>query len=425
VNDPDYARRVIDDELDELLLDLAAIALEGAKAVGKTATAIRRVKTVHRLDSRLQSDLALADLESLMEGPHPTLLDEWQRSPFVWDLVRRAVDDRAAPGTFLLAGSAVPNELPAHSGAGRIVSLRMRPMTLSERGIETPTVSLADLLKGERHRISGSTEVRLGDYAQEIVGSGFPGIRSSLPRSQRRQLDAYILRIVERDFDEVGHRVRAPATLRRWMTAYAAATATTASYETIRRAATPGEEIAPSRATTQPYREALERLFLVDPVPGWAPTRNRIARVALPPKHHLADPALAARLLDVGVDDLLTGRDPGPRIPRDGPLLGALFESLVTLSVRTYAQAAEASVGHLRTKGGDREVDLIVSRGGRVVALEVKLAQTIDDRDVRHLHWLAGQLGDDLMDMVVITTGPYAYRRPDGVAVVPAALLGP
>jgi predicted AAA+ superfamily ATPase len=114
-----------------------------------------------------------------------------------------------------------------------------------------------------------------------------------------------------------------------------------------------------------------------------------------------------------------------PPIPRDGTLLGALFESLVTLCVRAYAQAAEARVGHLRTWSGDREVDLMIERGGQILAIEVKLSQTVNDRDVRHLRWLQETLGQSLADAIVITTGPAAYRRPDGIAVVPAALLGP
>ena len=131
-------------------------------------------------------------------------------------------------------------------------------------------------------------------------------------------------------------------------------------------------------------------------------------------------------MLGVGEDALLSGEDAGPPVPRDGTLLGHLFESLVALSVRVYAQAAEAGVGHLRTAGGKQEVDLIVERDDRrVVAVEVKLSGSVGDRDVRHLLWLRDRLGDALLDAVVVTTGPQAYRRPDGVAVVPAALLGP
>ena len=190
-------------------------------------------------------------------------------------------------------------------------------------------------------------------------------------------------------------------------------------------AATSGEGEKPAKTTIQPYREILERLWILDPVPAWLPSRNRLNRLAQPPKHHLADPALAARLLGLDADALLSGRESGPSIPRDGSLLGQLFESLVTLCVRVHAQAAEAHVKHLRLHSGRQEVDLIVERADqRVVAIEVKLGRTVEQDDARHLLWLREQIGEDLIDAVVIHTGPQAYRRKDGIAVVPLALLG-
>ena len=209
------------------------------------------------------------------------------------------------------------------------------------------------------------------------------------------------------------------------MRAYAAATATTTSFEKIRDAATSDEVEKPSRPTAISYRDTLERLWILDPIPAWLPTMSRLARLSSPPKHHLADPALAARLLRVDVGTLLKGGRGDLDIPRDGTLLGALFESLVTLCVRVYAQRIEAHVFHLRTRRGEHEVDLIVERGQSTVALEVKLGETATDADVRHLLWLKQQIGDELADAVVVTTGREAYRRRDGIAVVPASLLGP
>lgn len=421
-----YVRRVVDDELDELITALPAIALEGAKAVGKTASAARRARTMRRLDDPEQLALAEADPSAALAGAPPVLLDEWQRLPTLWDRVRRAVDEGAAPGAFLLAGSAAPLTAPAHSGAGRISTLRMRPLSLAERGLIAPTVSLERLLRGGRPAVAGRSPLGLEDYAAEVVRSGYPGMRRLRGRALRAQLDGYLQRLAERDFEEIGRRVRAPQTLRRWMTAYAAATGTSASYETIRDAATGGEGQKPARTTTGPYRDALERLFVIEPLPAWLPTRNRLARLSAGPVHHMVDPALAARLLGLDADGLLEGRTAGPPVPRRGPVIGALFQSLVTQSVRVYAQRAEARVAHLRLHSGAREVDLIVERGdGRIVAIEVKLAQAVGDDDVRHLRWLAQQVGADMLDAVVVTTGTEAYRRRDGIAVVPAALLGP
>jgi predicted AAA+ superfamily ATPase len=420
-----YTPRVVDGELDELLTSLPAIALEGPKGVGKTETARRRAKSVIEMDDPAQQVLAEADPAAGLPGDAPVLIDEWQRVPPVWDAVRRAVDREGRPGSFLLTGSATPAAPPSHSGAGRIATVRMRPMSLSERGVQEATVSLGTLLGGGRRAVGGRTEVALDDYVEEIVRSGFPGLRRLHGRGLRTQLDGYVRRIIDTDFQEQGHTVRRPEVLERWMTAYAAATATTASFETIRDAATGGLGEKPAKTTTQPYREVLERLWIVDPVPAWLPTRNHLNRLAQPPKHHLADPALAVRLLGLDADALLQGREAGPAMPRDGTLLGHLFESLVTLCVRVYAQAAEARVKHLRLHGGRREIDLIVERADqRVIAVEVKLSRTVHDADVKNLLWLQDEIGDDLIDAMVITTGPQAYRRRDGVAVVPAALLG-
>jgi predicted AAA+ superfamily ATPase len=422
----DYVTRVVDAELDQLLRDLPALALEGPKGVGKTATARRRARTCLALDDPAQRQLVEADPEPLTDAEPPVLVDEWQLLPPVWDVVRRAVDAGAAPGRYLLTGSASPTSPPTHSGAGRIVTVRMRPLALSERLLAPAPVSLGELLRGARPAVRGKATLTLEDYAREILASGFPGIRRLSGRAQRRQLDGYVDRIVDRDFREQGHVVRKPALLRRWLTAYAAATATTTTWEKIRDAAACGHGEKPTKATTLPYRDVLEQLWILEPLPGWNPSRSFTSRLAHPPKHHLADPALAAALLGVDVDALLRGDAVGPPIPRDGALLGHLFESLVTLSVRVYAQAAEARVFHCRTMGGRQEIDLIVERRDqRVIAIEVKLSPSVTDADVRHLSWLHRELGDALLDRVVITTGREAYRRADGVAVVPAALLGP
>jgi predicted AAA+ superfamily ATPase len=299
----------------------------------------------------------------------------------------------------------------------------MRPMTLLERGIEDPAVSLGAVLAGARP-IEGVTDVALPDYAQEIVSSGFPAIRRLPGRARRAQLDGYLQRIVERDFVEQGVTVRRPATLFAWLTAYAAATSTTASYNAILDAATPALAEKPARSTTTVYRDTLDRLWLLDPVPAWLPTSNEFTRLGQSPKHHLADPALAARLLGLDVPALLSGQT---RVGGGlGTTVGALFESLVALQLRVFSQAAEASVHHLRTRNGDHEIDFIIQRADhRVIAAEVKLSPEVNDRDVAHLLWLRRALGDDVLDAMVINTGAHAYRRSDGVAVVPLALLGP
>jgi len=417
-----YNRRIIDDVLDELQPQLRAIVLEGPRAVGKTATAARRATTVLNLDLDSQRQLIEADPSLLASLPGPVLVDEWQRLPATWDIIRRLVDDASPRGRFLMTGSALPVGAAIHSGAGRIVPFRMRPLSLAERGLGKPTVSLAQLVNGQTG-VAGETKVALRDYVHEIVVSGFPGIREEPPRARRTELDAYIANAVSREFPQQGFKVRRPQALRDWLAAYAAATGTTTSYAGILDAATPNDAEKPSKDTIAGYREALASLWLLDPLPAWTTTNNALKRLGQASKHFLADPALAARLL--GQDEASLLRTDA-RTLKNGPMLGALFENLVTLSVHIYADAAECQVFHLRTRDGDHEVDLIVQRpDGAIAALEIKLTAAPNNSDGRHLNWLSRTIGDELVAKAIVTTGPYAYNRPDGITVVPAALLGP
>ena len=213
-------------------------------------------------------------------------------------------------------------------------------------------------------------------------------------RARQFQLDSYVARIVERELPENGVTIRRPDTLTSWLRAYGAATATDASYSTILDAATAGQDDKPrTRQRLTPIASTCTRIFVLDPIPAWIPTFNPIKRLTRTPKHHLVDPALAARLVGVGKSGLLIGE--GDRVAAStGTWLGALFESLTAQSVRVYAGAVGASVGHLRTKDSSREIDLVVEGADRqVVAIEVKLAATVSDHDVRHLNWLHTQIG--------------------------------
>jgi len=397
---------------------LPALAIEGAKGVGKSATAQRRSSSILRLDDDITREIVRADPSRLGSDTRPLLLDEWQRLPEVWDRVRRLVDDGAGPASFLLTGSAVPAGAAIHSGAGRIVGLRMRPLSLAERHPGLASVSLGALLSGNAGPLGGETSLTLTDYVREILRSGLPGIHPLAGRQLRTTLDGYLDNVIRREFSEQGLAVRRPDTLRAWLTAYAAATSTTSSYATILTAATARDGDPPAKTTTIAYRDILSQLWLLDPVEAWQPAGSELGRLAKAPKHQLADPALAARLLGLTEVDFVPGG-------RGARMLGHLFDHLVTMSVQAYAVIPEARVHYFRAPSGDHEVDIVVERGDQVVAIEVKLTRAADDHDVRHLLWLRERLGDRFADGIVVTTGTHAYRRSDGIGVVPAALLGP
>jgi predicted AAA+ superfamily ATPase len=423
----DYIRRVIDEELDALLPTAGAIAIEGPRFVGKTETAARRANTIYRLDEPARHAIIAADPDTVLRGDQPILVDEWQLEPATWDAVRREVDRNRRGSQFLLTGSASPSNPPTHSGGGRILSLRMRPMTLAERGVATPTVSIAELLEGDRPRLGGETRVSIDEYAHEITRSGFPDLRDSPERTVRAQLGGYLARIVDRDFRDLGGLdIRNKEGLRRWMQAYAAAVGSTTSYDKIRDAATGGYGAKPSRPTVATWFDVLERLWLIEPVPAWLPSRSDLSRLSRGPKHAFVEPALAARLRGASATTLLAGAPAGALANRnEATMFGALFESQVIQDVRVFAQAAEATVSHFRTEKGEHEIDVIVERADRkVLAIEAKVGGTITDEAVRHLVWLRERIGEDFLDGIVISTGPAAYRRRDGIGVVPLALLG-
>jgi len=285
-------------------------------------------------------------------------------------------------------------------------------------------VSFQKIVSGADQEISGRADMTLQQYTQEILASGLPGIRQDPPRLRARQLESYLDNALEHDIPVLGAQVRRPRTMRAWLTSYAAATASTASYTTILDAATPGETDKVSKPTVIVYRELLERIRLLDPLPAWVPALSPMKRLGMAPKHHLVDPALAAALLG-GSEQSLLDDSLAHIVPRQGSMLGALFESLVALTVRAFSDVLNARVSHMRTSDGAHEIDLIVERGDhKVIAIEVKLASAVREDDAKHLNWLQTQVGDQLIDKVIINTGQFAHRLPDGTAVIPLALLG-
>jgi hypothetical protein len=354
-----------------------------------------------------------------VQGEKPILIDEWQKVTESWTLVKKAVDIDYSGGQFLLTGS-LP-DAGTHSGAGRITSLRMRPMSFAERGLEKSTISFSDLLNGKA-AVQGETNYGPAQYGEEIARSGFFGIRGLEGSALDVALDGYIERNIDTEMKDVGLNVRRPATLRAWMASYAAATATNAKWETIGDAANQGSRQSPAKSTVIPYRDALTRLRILDELPPWLRTRNQFTRVSAASKHYLADPALAMRLLSKSPSQL-NSRAGYESHTSDKPLFGRMFEALVALEVRSAAEASFSKVMHFRDARGLREIDFIVERiDGKILAIEVKLAEVITDDDCHHLNWLELHLGSELIDKVVIYSGRHAYRQ-NGVALIPLALL--
>jgi predicted AAA+ superfamily ATPase len=415
-----YRNRVVDGELARRLETSGAVLVEGPKACGKTETARQKAASEVLLDVDEGARAAASvDPSLLLDGDAPRLLDEWQLEPRLWDYVRRAVDERGAPGQFILAGSAVPaDDSSRHSGAGRVSRLRMRPMSLFESGISDGAISLDEALNGGAVK-SADRGVGLPDLTEAIVRGGWPALRSLPTDAAAAAVADYLEEVSRIDINQVDGVRRDPVRVRRLIASLGRNVATYASMATLAADSAAGGEDPLKDDTVAAYLSALERLFVVEDQPPWQPHLRSRSRLRRSPKRHFVDPSLAAAAL---------GADPAALL-RDLRLLGFLFESLVIRDLRIYSQMGRGEVRQFRDNKG-LEVDAVVARPDRWGAFEIKLGgeKAIDDAARSLLKFAAeidtGKSGAPGV-LGVIVAGGYGYVRDDGVRVIPVASLGP
>ena len=414
-----YLPRIVDTELTELLGAAGAVLVEGPRASGKTATALQAAASAVLLDvDENARRMVGVDPAAVLAGDTPRLIDEWQVEPAIWNHVRRAVDRRGASGQFILTGSAVPaDDLTRHTGAGRFIRLRLRPLSLYESGRASGEISLRRLLDGETQR-SPRTALSIAEVAELVCAGGWPGhIGKPLPailRANRGYLDD----IRRADVSRVSGGARDPVKVGRLLQSLARNVATPVALTKL-AAEVGGEGQALKAETAAEYLDALERLMVVEPQPAWSPHLRSRATLRQAPVRHFVDPSLAAAALRAAPD----------RLTADLELLGLLFESLVVRDLRIHAQAADARVFHYREKDG-LEVDAVAEAAdGRWAAFEIKLGERWVEDGARNLRRLAGRMehsdhGPPAALAVIVPTG-YGSVRPGDVGVVPIGALGP
>lgn len=415
-----YIPRLADAELAARLRATGAVLIEGPRACGKTETALRAAGSAVRLDrDRAQRDAGLLDPTLLLDGSRPRLIDEWQLVPEIWNAVRNNVDDHPdEPGRFILTGSAVPNDdATRHSGAMRVTRFRMRPMSLAESGHSTRSVSLGALFDGVAPR-AVDPGLRIHDITERIAVGGWPGLVRRSPADAQVALRGYLDEIRRADLVRLDGVRRDPENVGRVIRSLARNVATEASARSI-AADVGGSEGAVDYHTVVDYVDALGRLFVLEDLPAWSPSlRSRsVLRKAM--TRHFVDPSLAVAAVGATPD----------RLVKDVEFLGLLFESLVIRDLRIYSQTSDATVFHYRENTG-LEADAIVERrDGRWAGFEVKLGPGAVDVAAAVLLRLAGRIDADRHGppaaLAVITGWGYAYRRPDGVSVIPIGTLAP
>ena len=421
-----YEKRLIDSILKEYVDELPAILLEGAKAVGKTETCKQLASTEYRMDNAAQRELLQNNPEIILQNSKPVLIDEWQLAPSLWSYVRHAVDDGLPNGSVLFTGSSIRVNSRVHSGAGRIIRLKLRPYSIEERNLSDSYIRIEDLFNFDsKATVNGETDKTLVDYLDEIYRSGFPGIRNKSERIRKVLLKSYVTNIAEHEFEENGFKILNPHSLLAWMRIYAASIGTETKQSTLINAATASDAI-PSAPTVSKYREALEILDINDEVQPFLPMGKIYGNLAKGTKHFMLDPAIALLLLGVEKDELIDYQVPKYVSRFHQTLTGQLIEAFVYQSLVVYADVNDAQLSYYRNSRGTREIDFILQKSHRLILFEVKTNPDVKDSYVRHLNWFEDEIGDEFkVTKVLLNTGRYAYtRREDHVHVIPLALLG-
>ena len=414
-----YLPRIADRELDARLAAAGAVLIEGPRACGKTETGRNRAASEVLLDVDANAQrMATLDPRLLLDGAEPRLIDEWQVAPTVWNHVRREVDRRPGKGHFILTGSSVPaDDETRHTGAGRISRLRLRTLSWYETGLSEGRVSLGDLLQGTFSSCA-IEEVSVADIATRLCRGGWPAdVELSLSSCLTARVD-YLEEIRRTDISRLDGVTRDPANVGRVLRSLARNVSTQASLSTI--AADAGGSDRPLRPdTVRTYLEALRRLMVYEEQPAWSPSLRSRSVLRGAPKRHFVDPSLAVAAI---------GADP-ERILAELEYMGLLFESLVYRDLAIYANASDAQMFHYRDN--TMEVDTVVqNRRGDWCAFEVKLGTGQADAAAAALLKLHDRVDTKIVGEpkalgVIVGTGAYAYRRPDGILVVPLAALGP
>ena len=420
MSEKSYLFRLCDQELRIALQSSGAVLIEGAKWCGKTRTASNAAKSILYMQDpdNTSSYQAMADTKPslLLKGETPRLIDEWQMAPILWDAVRFEVDKRGDAGQFILTGSAVPaDNVTAHTGTGRFSRILMRPMSLFESRESNGTVSLRDLFNGNQ-AIEALSELSIERIAFALCRGGWPASIMKNETSALRMSRDYVESVINHDVSRVDDVEKNPERVRLLLRSLGRNVATMASIQTIKNDIE-ATDISISDKTISSYLNALRRIFVVEDLPAWLPSMRSKTAIRTSSKRHFVDPSIATAVLRTNPDGLL----------HDFKTFGFLFESLCTRDIRIYSQVIDGDVFHYRDKSG-LESDLIVRlRDGRWAAIEVKLGNKQIEEAAQNLLALKTKIDEDKMGQVsflmVITGGQYAYRRTDGVLVVPIGCL--
>lgn len=419
----EYKSRIIDDVLKQKLLGKGAVLVEGAKWCGKTTTASKIAKSIIYMHDPAfrEQNIELVDINPalLLEGETPRLIDEWQIAPKLWDAIRFEVDQRDEFNQFILTGSSVPADFSEmfHSGVGRIARLLMRPMSLYESEDSNGSVSLLDLFADEN--ISGISELSLEKLAYLICRGGWPKTVDIDEKIALQQAFDYYDAVVNDDISRVDGVSRDAERSKNLLRSYARFIGSQAKNTSILNDLKTNEEESISSSTISSYIQALKKIFVIEESLAWNPNLRSKTSIRTSNTRYFSDPSIAVAALGLGPKDLIN----------DLNTMGLLFENLCIRDLRIYADTLNGTVYHYRDKNG-LECDAVMHlRNGSYGLIEIKLG---GDRAIEEAVYTLNKLSDNIdtdkmkrpsFKMILLGVGKYAYKRKDGILVVPISCL--
>ena len=421
----EYRKRLADEVLKDKLEASGAVLVEGAKWCGKTTTSKQIAKSILYMQepSQKRQNLQMADTNPslLLQGNIPRLIDEWQLAPKLWDAVRFEVDQRDNFGQFILTGSAVPPDTSeiSHSGTGRISRMLMRPMSLFESGESSGNVSLASLFN-ENYDVSASVESDIEELAFLICRGGWPkAVGKSVKVALQQAMDYYDA-VVNSDISRVDGKERNPERAKLLMRSYSRNIGSQAKFEEIRQDVLGNDVETFGIVTLYDYINALKKIFVIEDAPAWNPNLRSKTAIRNTDTRYFVDPSIATASMGLGPKDLFN----------DLNTMGLFFENLCVRDLRIYAQSIGGEIYHYRDRNG-LECDAVVHlRNGSYGLVEIKLGgdKLIEDgaATLTKLEKIIDttKMKSPSFKMILTGVGNYAFKRPDGILVVPIRSLG-
>lgn len=420
----EYRQRIVDDILLDKLEAKGAVLIEGPKWCGKTTTALQVAKSVIRMDDPTKRDenIVMSELNPVMilRGDTPRLIDEWQIAPKIWDAVRYEVDSRGEEGQFILTGSAVPVESKeiTHSGTGRFTWLTMRTMSMYESGESNGDVSLEALFDAP-DKIYAVNEQDINSLAYIICRGGWPRAIGMREKAALSQAVDYYDAVIKSDINRADGVNKNPERVKRLMRSYARHQGTQVANTMLRDDIAANDSEGLSDETVMSYVNALKKIFVVEDMPAWSPNLRSKTAIRTSDTRYYVDPSIAAAALGIGPKDLLS----------DLNTFGLLFETLCVRDLRVYAEYIGGEVYHYRDKTG-LECDTVIHlRNGSYGFAEIKLGgEKLIEEGAANLKALRDKIDTTKMKepsfmMIIVGVGSYAYRRDDGIYIVPIGCL--